>query len=171
MVQLLADVFCVLALCGQDLAAPDYVRWDRLEHLKDQTGRTLAGLLGQMAVVALGHWLLVLAFYLNFPDLYLECFRKVWHSKMVLLYCCGFMIHYSIFFWPKCMMCNYPTSCLVYLECSATGQFMHDGYNVCDYESKGLTWPNESTIVSVLSGKIPGLSEELLNCKSDLVSC
>ena len=48
---------------------------------------------------------------------------------------------------------------------------MHDGYNVCDYESKGLTWPNESTIVSVLSGKIPGLSEELLNCKSDLVSC
>jgi len=122
MAQMLADVFCVLALSGQDLAVPDYVHWGSLENLKNSTGRTLAGLVVEMAVLAVGHWLLVLAFYLKMPELYIQCFRKITRTKMVLLFCCGLMVQCSINFWPKCMFCDAPTNCLLYLECAATGQ-------------------------------------------------
>jgi hypothetical protein len=42
---------------------------------------------------------------------------------------------------------------------------------VCNLDSYGLASYNFSTIASIMSHKVPSLSEELLNCNNTAVYC
>ena len=116
-IKLLADLAAVIVHAGQLSAAPDYVRWCDVASKRGQMAWALSAMGVQVGVLAVGHWLLVMVAYRKMPDLYIHCFKRLRGSKKLGLFCLGIMIQFSLYFWPKCMSCGHPRSCLLYLQC------------------------------------------------------
>ena len=97
--------------------------------------------------------------------------RRVVFKKPVAVFTMSMMLMHSLNFFPFCMECSRPVSCLVFTECLFDGKVMMDGINACTAVPKKDRKYAEFAVQEMLSRTQVKVSAEQLGCGRQGVDC
>ena len=136
LVDMFADLFAVIAVTLQLVAAPTYAVWPVYQEPLGQlpkswtSARALASAAVQLPVLLLGYCVVLVVQRQRLPAYQAVFSREFVGAGAVFMWvhCLGLMMHHSFTFWPfGCLSCDRPVDCLTFLECLRDGEVMLDG--------------------------------------------
>ena len=168
------EVFVFVMITAQDLSAPiwSYIRiWWSMEAYTSRGPYILLECAIQMSVefsVDLLVWRLCFrTLDWDLPQI----IRRVVFKKPVAVVTVGMMLMHSLNFYPFCMDCGKPVSCLVFTECLFDGEVMMDGQNACTAMLRHDQKYANFAVQEMLARTQVKISAEQLGCGRQDVDC
>jgi len=100
-----------------------------------------------------------------------QIIRRVLFMKPVAVFTLGLMLMHSLNFYPICMECSRPVTCLVFTECLFDGKVMMDGMNACTTVLIKDQKYADFAVQEMLSRTQVNVSAEQLGCGRQGVDC